>query len=216
MKPRWFPSRLLLLTALLFFHFFAAGPGRAWGHGVWVFAYESGDEIVIEGSVGNNHPVVGGKVRVYRSGESAPLMSGKTGADGRCRLPRPPGFAPGDELRIVLDAGSGHRAQWLLKAETDPPTAAGGQAGEERPRDSGDGGNRAAAFGRKPVSPVLDEERMKELVARAVAREMEPLKRMMLESRRQRPGLTEIIGGIGWLVGLAGLVSWLRNRKNRH
>jgi len=51
------------------------------------------------------------------------------------------------------------------------------------------------------------------IVERAVDARMAPVKRLLLESARQGPGPTEIIGGIGYIVGLFGVAAFLSARR---
>ena len=41
-----------------------------------------------------------------------------------------------------------------------------------------------------------------------------PIKRSLAESKQEKPDFQDIMGGIGYLLGLAGLVAWLRNRPD--
>jgi hypothetical protein len=53
-------------------------------------------------------------------------------------------------------------------------------------------------------------------VDQAVESKMAPVKRMLLESAEKSPGPTEIIGGIGYIVGLFGVLAFAASRrKNR-
>ena len=42
---------------------------------------------------------------------------------------------------------------------------------------------------------------------------LSPVKRQLAEMRTDEPGLREIVGGMGWFVGLAGLALYFRSRQ---
>jgi nickel transport protein len=63
---------------------------------------------------------------------------------------------------------------------------------------------------RDRVQPAIGE--VETLVERAVARQIRPL-REALEAERSRARLHDILGGLGYIAGLAGLALWWRSRK---
>ncbi|HIW00532.1 MAG TPA: hypothetical protein H9894_05010 [Candidatus Desulfovibrio intestinipullorum] len=46
----------------------------------------------------------------------------------------------------------------------------------------------------------------------ALDQKLAPVRRMLSEQTQKGPGLQEIIGGLGWILGLVGLAAWLRRR----
>ena len=68
-------------------------------------------------------------------------------------------------------------------------------------------------------TPVMDAALLQSIVQTTVDATMEkkiaPLRKMLLEEKEKGPGLREIVGGIGYLVGIAGLLAYARSRKGR-
>jgi nickel transport protein len=65
----------------------------------------------------------------------------------------------------------------------------------------------------------VDVRDLEQTLRRIVREETEPLKRLLSETNKQlsKPGLVEVIGGIGYIVGLVGIALWAGNRKmKRH
>jgi nickel transport protein len=91
-----------------------------------------------------------------------------------------------DAYKIVLSAPSGHRSETVLHRKTV-------SSGED----------------------IIESGIIHQDVERALARRLEPIEDAIQDLRRQvqRPGLTEILGGIGWIVGLAGAFLWGASRK---
>lgn len=63
--------------------------------------------------------------------------------------------------------------------------------------------------------PVLDQAALQALVEAAVEKKIAPLRALLAAEKEKGPGLTEIIGGIGWLVGLAGFAAYAGSRRGR-
>ncbi|MYL82125.1 hypothetical protein GTA51_03100 [Desulfovibrio aerotolerans] len=62
---------------------------------------------------------------------------------------------------------------------------------------------------------VLDPAALSALVEAAVEKKIAPLRAILVGEKEKGPGLTEILGGIGWLVGLAGIAAYAGSRRGR-
>lgn len=133
----------------------------------------------------------------------AMVYSGVTGDDGTFSFTA---TQRADHL-IKLDAGDGHAASFTLRAAELPESLPGPAAS-----------NSVAAP--PPVAPVktaspataMDDVRLAELVERAVARQVRPL-REQLDAYEQTTRWRDAAGGIGFIVGLAGLAYGVTARK---
>jgi len=131
---------------------------------------------------------------------------------------------PMDHL-IVADSGDGHRAAWRISASE---LAVGFPMREvEHPHDNSQSHDHrmqaadpTAIDGENPtphpyLSPTLDPA-LETTIGRVLARQIIPL-RQELNAERQRLRLQDILGGIGYIVGLAGLALWWRSgRSGKH
>jgi nickel transport protein len=54
---------------------------------------------------------------------------------------------------------------------------------------------------------------LEDIVNAAMERQLAPVKTLLLEQIDRDPGLKDIIGGIGWIIGLAGLAAYYRQRR---
>ncbi len=204
---RFVPLSKLLPTVLVLFVFIAPAPALA--HHLGVFAYVSGRDIVVKASFGHNRPTIGGKVTVT-SGTGKLLFQGKTDSRGTLRFPRPQ-LRPGETLTITVKGGPGHQGVWTMT-----PADLG-----DSPATTEDSAETVHTMQPKnpPPPPSLstaEQQYFSRLVSEAVAREIEPLKAMMARQMESGPSLQNIIGGIGWLVGLGGFfAAWTsRNKRN--
>ncbi|MHC1789121.1 hypothetical protein [Solidesulfovibrio sp.] len=72
-----------------------------------------------------------------------------------------------------------------------------------------------AALQAGPTVATMDPAALEALVENAVEKKIAPLRAMLVAGQEKGPGLSEIIGGIGWLVGLAGMAAACRSRRGR-
>ena len=89
----------------------------------------------------------------------------------------------------------GHRAEMVIQAKELPELL--------KPKPQG-----------RPV-PAVDIDQIRQVVEEAVAREVRPLMRAIAQQQARRVSVTEVVGGIGYIVGLMGIWMYLRSRKGR-
>lgn len=185
--------RSLLLTLVVWLA--AAAPAAA--HKMRLFA-------TAEGSLVSGYGYFSGGDRaqdvvVTAEAGGAVVHSGVTAEDGTFSFTA---TLRADHL-IRLDAGDGHAASFTLRAAELPESLP-----TPEPRTGGEtpGPVKAAA------PPALDDARLAELVERAVARQVRPL-REQLDAYEQTTRWRDAVGGIGFIVGLAGLAYGLASRK---
>jgi nickel transport protein len=89
----------------------------AGAHGVSVFAWVEGDRVYVESKFSGGKKVKAGKIIVTDS-QGTELLTGTTDENGEFSFKVP----KKTELKIVLLAGTGHRAEWTIAAgEIDMP-----------------------------------------------------------------------------------------------
>ena len=178
---------LLLLACLLLL------PLQTEAHKIHVFAWVSGNTITVESNFSGNKPLLHGKISVKNNKSGEILLEGKGDDKGifTFTVPNKARDQKAD-LLIVVSGSEGHQSEWLVPAteylsEEDSPV--------------------------KDDSVTLNNAELQRMIQEILAKELEPIKRSLAESRQNKPGFRDIMGGIGYLLGLAGLVAWLRNRK---
>ncbi len=196
MKLNLIPVNILRCLLPLLFILSSALPALA--HRIQVLAYPNGGEIVVEATVGEAQPVTrGSEVTVSKTISGEVLLRGETDRQGRFTFPVPE-LSPNTGLLITVNSGMGH-----VGSSTLPPEELKGQQVSEP----------AKTKKSKASSLSPEEQRLSDLVSRAVAREVEPLKHMLAKEMDPRPSMRDIIGGIGWLVGIGGLLAALKKKR---
>jgi nickel transport protein len=191
--------------------------GSAIAHRVNVFAWAEGDLVYVECKFSGGKKVVGGTITVSDS-SGVVLLTGRTNDQGEFSFKRP---QPTD-LKIILNAGMGHRAEWTLPADD-------GHAGH--PAD--DSQAEKADARTKPISPENpinhqqaqtqtavyagpSRAEIEAIVEKALDKKMKPVFEMLAESNAKGPGISDIIGGIGYIIGLVGIAAYFHNRKKKN
>jgi nickel transport protein len=61
----------------------------------------------------------------------------------------------------------------------------------------------------------ISESEIEAIVESAVDKKLQPVMRMLvkLQESSGKPGITEIVGGIGYIIGILGIVAYFKARK---
>lgn len=170
------------------------GPRAADAHGLNLFAVFDGTQVVGEayftGGAGARGLTVGA---VDATGKQ--VATARTNDAGRFVFPS----LPLSDVELIVDSGDGHVARFHLSAADlgGAPAPAGSQPHKH-------------AFDAAPQPPADLEQ----IVERAVARRLAPLRRQ-IAAYEAKVRLHDILGGLGYLAGLAGLGFWLLARRER-
>jgi nickel transport protein len=179
--------RLILLL------FFILLPLQAQGHKINVFAWVSGDMVTVESSFSGNRPLKKSSITVNNNQTGDQILQGEGDEKGIFSFTIPPALMQkGADLRIIVSAGDGHQAEWLLPATEYVSNT---------------------IIHQQPQKQIADSEELRRLLQEVLEQELAPIRRSIAKANDSTPGFHDIMGGIGYLLGLAGLVSWLRNRK---
>lgn len=192
-------TALLVVAVLL-----AAWPKCAEAHKLNVFAYRDGGNVAGEAYFNDGSPARNSVVEMRGADGNTLLASGTTDVEGRFSLPVDPG---GEKTLIVsVDGGMGHLGS--MKVVLSP--------GKENP--AGDGGEESRnGPGSIPASAPIASEDIARAVAEAVRKETAPLREelMLIQKELSRPKTSDIFGGLGYIVGLVGIILWAGGRKQK-
>ena len=180
----------------------------ALAHKVNVFAWAEGDTVFTESKFSGGKVVKGGKIMVLDADGNL-LLEGTTDDSGAFSF-KAPKIA---DLTVVLEAGTGHKNTWTVRASELEGGAAGPTeevAAESEQRAPAPSGTEAMS-----TAAGLSSKEVEEIVARQLEEKLRPLNRMMAESRDRGPTLSDIIGGLGYILGLVGLGTYIRFRRER-
>ncbi len=189
------------------------GTMPALAHRVTIFAWVDGDMVHTQSKIGGGKPIKDSTVKVYGPGGRA-LLEGKTDQNGMFSFKVPQKTA----LRVVLDAAMGHSAEWTIPAEEIM-----GSAVENRAVATSESVSATLApdtvrvesrpMMLEPAKTDLTEEKIEAIVNRALDQRLQPVVQMLAKTYDRGPGLTEIIGGFGYIIGLVGIALYVAARR---
>lgn len=189
--PRALPLLLVLVLS-------AAIPAQA--HRVHIFAWVEGGMVVTESSFSASRPVRQGPVEVRDRASGALLVSGQTDDGGVFAFPVSEVQAARQGLALTIAAGEGHQGDWEMEpSEYLQDTAAQTATPDTEP-----------ALSPSPTAqPGVAAPDLEALLDRKLA----PIKRELAALRDTGPGLAEVVGGLGWIMGLVGVYAYRQSRR---
>ena len=207
------------LAALLTLSFSAAA------HRVNLFAWSEGNAVQVESKFSDSTPVKGGKLTVTDTATGKVLASGKTSDTGTWRFTLPAGYRSEKGVTVAVAAGEGHAATWemtpsdlpktVTAAPAPKPEPAAKPAVKSEPKAEAKAPVKAAAPAAKPtaqqvenatvpVEPGLTKDEITLIAQSAVEEKVAPLRQKIAELSNPNPSAKDVIGGLGWIFGIAG------------
>jgi nickel transport protein len=171
---------------------------QVWAHKVNVFAWVEGDTVFVEGYFPGGKKSQDSLVEVFNPAGTK-LLQGRTNEKGEFSFKIP----ERTDLKIVLTASMGHKNDFTVSA---------GDVGEVRASPSSPAQSLAESV-KDASSHPADLSQLEGMINRALDRKLAPVMKLIRDTRKDGPSITEIIGGIGYIFGLFGLVMYFKSRK---
>ena len=191
--------------------------GNVFAHKVIVFAWVDGNTINTESKFHGGKMAQNARVEVYGP-ENELLVEGETDTEGLFSFPVPKKC----DLKIVTKAGTGHQGEWKVEAselsDSSAPDTPGTSSPVDRkspePKAIQDTADKVVA---QPALPqdYLTAAEVDRIVNAALDKKMKPVteKLSRLLNSEHSPGIPDILGGIGYILGLVGVGAYVRYRK---
>ncbi|MBR4422640.1 MAG: hypothetical protein IKS68_00295 [Mailhella sp.] len=203
------PAALLcaLLLALLL-------PQEGQAHRVNIFAYADGDAVQVECSFSKSQRVRSGRLTMYDAQTGEVLSDAVTDERGFFRyVPAADFLKSGHGLKILLNAGEGHQNSWTLGPE-DLRMISGGEVTVPPDPSSAVRGTPPPVLPAPAAMPASEiEKRLEDMLEAKLAPMRQMLGKVLAAQQDDSPRLRDIIGGIGWIIGLLGMAAFARSKK---
>jgi nickel transport protein len=188
----------------------------ALAHRVLVFAFAEGDTIHTESKFVGSGAVQKGQVLVQDKKTGQTLLTGTTDDQGKYSFKIPPEATAGKlDLLIVTEAAMGHKGEWLLKADSyllgGKSTTAAAGPGVSTPATPAPAASPPVASGAKAAS--VDQQALEAALDKSLERHLAPLKEMLTDLTIHRTSFTDILGGLGYIMGIFGLWAYFTSKK---
>jgi nickel transport protein len=188
--------------------------GDALAHKLQVFAFAEGNRILGSTYFAGGGAASGARIEVRDTGGSllAELVPDREGTFVYVAQ------APIDHLILAI-TGDGHRAEWRIKADelfadlaaVQEPESSGAvqSAAHDQPMHDAPAETEVIAWPSRSAQ-TLDPD-LEAAIERAVARQVRPLREQLIAAE-DRIRLQDILGGLGYILGLTGIALWWRSR----
>ncbi len=182
-------------------------PITANAHKLRVFAWTEGDTIIGETAFSGKRKPKNVEITVLDDVNHTVLLTTRTDDQGKFSFTIPKQAVQQQiDLLIVVNAGEGHRGEWLLPVAEYSGDTTGLKEDSEI---------NIASQKETTQNISMDEQLLRRIVAEELDKKLAPVKQMLAESRDDKPDLRDILGGIGYIIGLAGLLAWFKAKKQQ-
>ncbi len=170
-------------------------------HKVNIFAYAEGEKIYTESYFNDGKKCIDSKIEVFDNQENK-LLEGLTDKEGEFSFEVP---SEDGDLKIVLTASMGHQAEYSILADELSSTAGLIKEEPEEPVSL-----------ISPETSLVDLEEIQSIIEDSLNEKLKSIMREMREikkSQEDKISPTEIIGGIGYIIGIFGIIAYFLSRK---
>jgi len=185
-------------------------PISTWAHRVTVFAWVEGGTVFTESKFSGGKRVTNGAIEVYDL-VGKKLLEGRTDSAGKYSFKIPVKTG----MKIVLEAGMGHRAEWALTCDDFDESPDNNMAANAAGQTSG-GRSKDAVL---PVTavPAAGSADIEATMEKVLDKKLKPLIKRLnnLERQNDGPAFTDILGGLGYILGLVGIAAYVHSRRRR-
>ena len=208
--------RTACLTAVVWLLLFSSA---SHAHRVNIFAYVDGDAVQVECYFSKSQKVKNGRLFFSDHETGIILLEGTTDEQGMFRFRPDAAFLKtGHGLNILLNAGEGHQNDWQISPEElmalspeqpSKPVSVEHASTEQSSQPSAS--SQVIAVPSVNTKEV-DIKELEALIGRVMDAKLAPIKQTLLRQEADGPTLKDVIGGIGWIIGLLGLATYMKHR----
>lgn len=211
-----FKLRPVFLFSLIIFVILFDVP--AFAHKVSIFAWVEGDTVYTRSKFSGGKRVKNSSVILFDS-DGNKLLEGKTDDNGEFSFK----ITKQNALKVVLKASMGHMAEWTIPfEEINPEAVLNNSKPESDIKDSYETSSKSQTMNSGTNLSALSEshgisrQEIKKLIDESLDKKLAPIMNILADSYGGGPGLTEIIGGIGYIFGLMGVAMYFTSRRKRN
>ena len=199
-RTTW-PSLVLLILVIL------VPASSALAHRVVLFAYVEGDMVFTESYFSDGKRCQNSRIEVFDASGNK-LLEGKTDKSGEFSFKRPKPTG----LRIVLTASMGHRDEYLIPIG-ELPKRAGGKVSKPQLHEAAREGEEEGALAGQLTR--LEMEQMVSVVDEISDKKLKSIMTVLMKRKNEGVSFIQVVGGIGFIFGIAGIILYFRSRRGR-
>ncbi len=209
-------TALLQVTLPLLLIMLSSLPSHA--HKVRIFAWEENGIINTEVKFSGGRPAKNAQISVTSTRDKEELLTGITDSSGMFSFPVPDTAKEHQyNLEITVNSGDGHKNSWRLNAADYLPIPE--NTHQHQPASSSpvtlQATQQAPPEQQKSTLVVVNQEQLSQIIESVLDKKLGPIKRSLAEQQEKKTSLQDILGGIGYILGLAGIAAYLKSQKKR-
>lgn len=189
-------------------------------HKVRIFAFGEGGEIVGETAFSGGRGAKDSEIVVQDTVDGKTLLTCRTDDEGLFRFPIPPEARRGHlDLKIIVNVGEGHRGEWLLAADDyltggeDESVALDNPTDPVNQEKSVVASASTAGMDMAVQTIPMSEKLIRRVTEEAMDKKLAPIKRMLTQNQSHGPSFNDILGGIGYILGLTGIAAYFKSKN---
>jgi nickel transport protein len=207
-------KRITFLQLLFILLLIPALSSPCFAHKVRIFAWQDGENIVTESKFSRGKSARNAGITVVETETGKDLLSGTTDTDGIFTFPLPK--IDSKELKIIVDTGDGHKNSWIFNLDNSLPDDKNATASQPEIRTSPQISNPSPATKfPEGVHQTITAPELTRIIEESLDKKLAPINRTLAENVEKGPSLQDIFGGIGYIIGLAGIVAYMQSLKNK-
>lgn len=202
---------------------------QSFAHRINIFALVEADQIRVECKFSKKSPAQNSPVTIQDKASGKQLALKNTDEQGIALFPVTAEMKSAPQGLIAhINAGEGHENDFEIeKSELDGASASSGTetapapaaaaASPSEPSTPAAPSVSAASSVQIPADSVaaMSRQDLEKLISTAVDRRVTPLRVMIASQVEKGPGITEILGGIGWILGIFGTAALCLSRRKK-
>lgn len=200
-------SRIFILPCLILIISFCVTI-NSYAHKVSIYAYAENGMIYSESYFIDGTRCKNSLVEVFDEKNGTKLLEGRTDEEGKFSIKIPKVTS----LKLVLNASMGHRAEFTISEnEVREAMDIKGQKPEAQSQKS------SPSPKKETIKPSISNTEIEAIVENVLDKKLQPMLRMLVKLQEDagKPGITEIIGGIGYIIGILGILAYFKKPKGK-
>lgn len=193
-------------------------------HKVNIYAYAENGKVHAEGYFVDGSKCKNSLIEVVDNKTGEKLLEGNTDDNGKFSFVIPRATS----VKLILRAGMGHQNEYILTEEeireampqaeqkrakqTEKQAVPGkGTAPEPIPQKK----EQPAGVQNLTNIPYVTSQDIEAIIEKVIDNKLQPVMRILvkLQEKSEKPGLTEIIGGVGYIIGIMGVIAYFKGRS---
>ena len=152
-----------------------------------------------------------GTVTVVNSQTEETIITGKNDNTGTFSFTVPEEILQqSPPLDVIVSGGDGHQAHWIIKADEYGGSAKTVSLLPDQDKHS------VGQQTENKVPYCLSKSEFEQLLDEHLEQKLAPIRKNIGSLVNHSPSIKDIGAGIGYLIGFAGIIAWLKSRKEKN